>query len=180
MAKGKGFSTQDLIDKGFVLEGGTFKRLNYSEKPAEPTVIKEKVNNSPDFEVKPATEWYVRGNVPSKKNSRQNFVRNGKQISIPSKNHAEYVQSTKMQYSVFGIEFKRTVENYKLQYPLRIEFTFVRGSKHSFDYCNACQTVEDIMKGHWMPDDSADYIIPVFKPYEYDKNNPGVKIRIVI
>lgn len=144
-------------------------------------IPKLKVNNSPAFEAKPVTEWFIKGwNVPSKKNSRQNFVKNGKQISIPSKKHAEYVNGTAMQYEVFGNEFKRTVSHYKLSYPLSIEFTFVRGSKHSFDYCNAAQTVEDIMKGHWIEDDSADHIIPVFKPYEYDKEMPGVKIKILI
>lgn len=151
--------------------------------PVSEIIPKIKVNNSPQFDAKPVTEWFISGySVPSKKNSRQNFVSKSthKIISIPSKKHAEYVKMTAMQYKAFGIEFKRTVAHYKLEYPLHIEFTFVRSTKHSFDYCNSCQTVEDIIKGSWIPDDSADYIIPYFKPYEFNKNNPGVRIKILI
>lgn len=127
------------------------------------------------------TEWFISGySVPSKKNSRQNFVRNGKQISIPSKQHAEYKKMTNMQYVAFGKEFRNAVKILGLENPLRVEFTFVRSTKHRFDYCNAAQTSEDLMtETGWIEDDSADHIIPVFKPYEYDKLNPGVKIKLL-
>ena len=144
-------------------------------------IIKGKVNDSPDFQVKPVTEWFIQGyNVPSKKNSRQNFVRNGKQISIRSKIHANYVKMTAMQYSVFGKEFRKSVESLGLLYPLKVQFTFVRDSHRRFDYCNACQTCEDLMvSNNWLDDDSANHLLPIFTPYEYDKNNPGVKIKIL-
>lgn len=160
----------------------TKDKIDYKRKSLElvDLVQKEKVIETSDFEVRPVTEWIIRGNVPSKKNSRQNFVRNGRIVSIPSKLHSEYVKSTAMQYKVFGIEFKRSVEVLKLPYPIYMEFTFIRGSKHRWDYSNAVQTVEDIIvENSWIPDDSADYLIPVFKPYEYDKNNPGVKIKLL-
>jgi hypothetical protein len=35
-----------------------------------------------------------------------------------------------------------------------------------------------VRKG-WFEDDSADFIIPVFKQYEYDKQNPGVRIKLL-
>lgn len=199
MAK-KSFSEADLEKMGLVKQAdGSFKKPGPVEFKGKKDIFgqhsvirktyiqttdivrKEVVFETPDFDHIPAIEWFIKGfSVPSKKNSRQNFVRNGKQISIPSKKHAEYVKMTAMQYRVFGNEFKKAVEYYKLSYPLYIQFTFVRSTKHSFDYCNACQTCEDIMKGHWIPDDSADYIIPVFKPYEFDKQMPGVKIKLLI
>lgn len=160
-------------------KGKTSPFIESVKNPKE-LVVREKVIETPDFTAKVKTEWFIKGySVPSKKNSRINFVRNGKQLSIPSKKHAEYVKMTAMQYKVFGIEFKKAVELFGLEYPLRIEFTFVRATKHTFDYCNACQTCEDIMKGHWIPDDSADYIIPYFKPYKYDKETPGVIIKLL-
>ena len=56
----------------------------------------------------------------------------------------------------------------------------MRSTKHRFDYCNAAQTVEDLMtETGWIEDDSADYIIPCFKLYEYDKLNAGVKIKLL-
>lgn len=164
-----GEMTQMMVDTGTI-----------SISSIDVIIPKEKVNNSPDFTHKLPTEWFISYNVPSKKNSRQNFVKNGRQISIPSKIHAQYVKATKMQYAVFGREFKKTVEELKLPYPLRIEFTFVRNSKRKFDYCNACQTCEDLMKDNgWIEDDSANHIIPVFAPYRYDKENSGVKIKIL-
>jgi len=199
MAKKTGFSTQDLIDKGFIRnEDGSFQRTKIASASTkidkiETLIAKEIIKKSPDFTANPPTSWFIKGyNVPSKKNSRRNFVRNGRQVSIPSKLHEAYVKATAMQYSVFGKEFRAAVEHYKLTYPLYVEFYFIRGSRRSFDYGNALQTCEDIMKDEvsrntglvtkqgWIPDDSADYIIPVFKPYSYDKNNPGVVITLQI
>lgn len=168
---------------------GSFTLTMKDTDLGSPIILKQKINNTPDFEVKPVTEWFIKGNVPSKKNSRINFVRNGKQLSLPSKKHAEYLKSTQMQYQVFGIEFRKAVEQLGLSYPLIIQFTFVRGSQHDFDYCNACQTCEDIMKDDykkgvlvkkgWIPDDSMKYLIPEFAPFEYDKSNPGVRIKLI-
>ena len=185
--KESSFTEQLLLKKGFTPNAsGGFDPPKFLHKVdlSKPNVIqKEKVVESNDFNYAPVTEWFIKGySVPSKKNSRQNFVSKTthKIISLPSKKHAEYVKMTAIQYKAFGDEFKRTVERLGLKYPLRIQFTFVRSTKHSFDYCNACQSCEDIMKGHWIPDDSADYIIPVFQPYEYDKEMPGVKIKLLL
>lgn len=185
MAKKTPYSHDWLISKGFAINtDGSYSsppiKSEFIKSIKGEIIVKEKVIETPNFTIKPVTEWFIQGySVPSKKNSRQNFVRNGKQVSIPSKSHAEYVKTTDMQYKVFGNEFKRTVHFLGLTYPLRVEFTFIRATKHSFDYCNAAQTCEDIMKGHWFEDDSADYLIPSFQPYQYDKNNPGVKIKLL-
>lgn len=142
--------------------------------------VKQKVNESPDFEHKVCTEWFITYNVPSKKNSRINFIKNGKQISLPSKNHAEYKKVTAIQYNVFGIEFRKAINHFGLKPPFKVEFTFVRSTKHRFDYCNAAQTCEDLFtENKWIEDDSADFLIPSFKPYRYDKNNPGVHIKLL-
>jgi len=193
------FSIQPLLDKGYVLDEKTgiltppkleSPYIKQQRAKNEGLILKEKVVETPDFTAKINTEWMIRSksSVPSKKNSRQNF-RSG--ISIPSKKHAEYVKSTEMQYTVFGIEFRRAVKFYGLEYPLRVEFTFIRSTRHSFDYANALQSCEDIMKNQydkkknliregWFPDDSADYLLPSFQPYQYDKNNAGVLIKLLV
>lgn len=67
-----------------------------------------------------------------------------------------------------------------MKYPLKVGLRFVRDSKRRFDYINAAQVVQDMMVEHgWLPDDNADYLVPVFLPYEYDKTNPGVYIELV-
>ena len=184
--KGNNFTEEFFHSKGFIKDANG----NWSPPPPAPKEIKadvivekKEVVKTPDFQSKPVTEWFIKGySVPSKKNSRQNFVSKTthKMISLPSKSHAEYVKVTKMQYEVFGNEFKRTVERLGVKPPFRIEFTFIRATRHSFDYCNACQTCEDIMKGHWIEDDSADFIIPSFQPYQYNKEMPGVIIKLLV
>lgn len=188
MAKNK-YTENDLIALGLVQrDDGTWYKpiikspfIKQQEAINEGMVVREPVKETPDFQYEIKTEWFIRGySVPSKKNNRQNFVKNGKQISIPSKQYAEYKKMTAMQYQVFGREFVKAVEALSLSYPLRVQFTFIRNTKHRFDYCNACQSCEDIMvENGWIKDDSADYIIPVFMPYEYDKENPGVKIKLL-
>lgn len=191
MAKSTGFTIERLEAMGLTRNAdGTYskKTIVSNKEIKEPiSIVRQKVNDSPDFEHKVVTEWFIPYNVPSKKNSRIN-LRSG--ISIPSKKHSEYVKLTERYYDIFGKEFRNTVDKLKIQKPYKIEFTFVRQSKHSFDYCNACQTNEDLMKDQykkkelvrkgWFEDDSADFIIPFFKPYEYDKQNPGVRIKLLI
>jgi hypothetical protein len=185
MAKKTGFTIERLEAMGLTRnEDGTYSKKHtpkeFKEFEMLDIIPKLKVNDSPDFEHKINTEWFITYNVPSKKNSRINFVRNGKQISLPSKGHSEYKKVTAMQYNIFGIEFRKAIEHYGLKPPFRVEFTFVRGSKHRFDYCNASQTCEDLFtENNWIEDDSADFLIPSFKPYQYDKNNPGVHIKLL-
>lgn len=184
------FKEKDLLQMGLEKQAdGSFAKIKPSAEKIKSNVkswwnkelvVKEVVKPSENFEWQFKDTWFIQGyNVPSKKNSRQNFVRNGRIVSIPSKLHAQYVKATAMQYKTFGKEFKAAVKALNLSPPLYIEFTFIRGSKHKFDYCNAAQTCEDIMKGDWIEDDNADCIIPVFQPYKYDKQNPGVIIKLL-
>jgi hypothetical protein len=194
MAKKLGFTIERLEAMGLTRnEDGTYSKKHTPKEVKEFEMLdiipKLKVNDSPDFEHKVVTEWFIPYTVPSKKNSRINFVRNGKQMSLPSKNHAEYIKLTEKYYDTFGVEFRNTVAKLNIQKPYKIEFKFVRKSHHSFDYCNACQTCEDMMKDQykkkvlvrkgWFEDDSVEFLIPSFKPYEYDKNNPGVHIKLL-
>ncbi len=143
------------------------------------------IGEIPPIKLDIKTEFFIRGNVPSKKNSKRIVpikTKEGKMrsILIPSELHEAYKKETIMQYQIFGIEFLRAVKFYGLEYPLRIEFTYVRGSKHRFDYTNATDTILDLFTHHkWIEDDSADHIIPSFQPYEYDKQNAGVKIKLL-
>ncbi len=178
-----------LRAKGFIADGkNSFipskeaNRAHSGKTMAGNVTVKEKITETPDFEFKPATEWFIKDySVPSKKNSRQNFVRNGKQVSIPSKAHSTYKKMTAMQYSAFGIEFRQAVRHYGLGFPLKVEFTFIRSTRHLFDLTNACQTVEDLMVDNkWIESDNADILHPSFGQYEYDKNCPGVKIKLIV
>jgi hypothetical protein len=36
-----------------------------------------------------------------------------------------------------------------------------------------------MVKNEWIQDDNCEYMIPYFEPYEYNKENPGVEIKII-
>lgn len=116
---------------------------------------------------------FIAGNVPSSKNSKR---WTGKML-INSKTVMRYIKETKKQYVLNCQVFKEMTVG--LEYPIVVSFKFIRGSKHKFDYINPAQTVQDLMvKNYWIEDDNMNYIIPHFEPYEYDKENPGVEIKV--
>lgn len=133
---------------------------------------------------------YLRGNVPSLKNSK---IKTAKGI-FPSKTVTKYLRGLGIQsYSASRKEVKGYVNRPNLfaeafegfvveKYPLIIGFHFFRASKHNFDFHNAVQIVADLMVAHGIiEDDSMDYFIPLpmnymNRWYNYDKENPGVMI----
>jgi len=118
-------------------------------------------------------KWWIPGNVPSSKNSRR---WTGK-FFIASKTVMKYRKETEKLFKDNAIEFVREFSKYEL--PVYIHFTFIRGSRHKFDYLNPAQTVQDDMTKHgWIVDDNCEYIIPCFDKYSYDKEKPGVIIEI--
>jgi len=119
--------------------------------------------------------WFIPGNVPSSKNGRR---WTGKYF-IASKAVMNYRKATKDRYTELTEEFKDAIKD--LELPVRISFEFVRGTRHKFDYINPAQTVQDDMvKYGWIEDDNAEFIIPAFKEYSYDKKNPGVWIELIL
>jgi Holliday junction resolvase RusA-like endonuclease len=140
-------------------------------------------------------EIFIPGNTPSSKNSKINTTRG----SFMSKTVKKYLRS-------FGIQTfsssKKTVTKYKtISYtfpeeelkcflkdhktPLVLGFHFVRGTKHKFDFGNICQIVLDLLTAlDLIEDDNMDFLIPMpykrdNKWYSYDKENPGVYIKIL-
>lgn len=135
---------------------------------------------------------FVKHNVPSSKNSKVN---------------GKFFSPTVMRYlRAHGIQgfssSKKTVKTYKtkpllfpvenlkemflgVDYPVKVMFHFVRGSRHKWDFHNACQILLDLFTAFdIIPDDNMDFVIPecLFingKHFSYDKENPGVWIEIV-
>ena len=119
-------------------------------------------------------KWFIPGNVPSSKNGRRWTGR----YFVSSKATTKYRKATAKYYDMYRKGFRKQLS--KLELPVKISFKFIRGTKHKFDYINPAQTVQDDMvKNHWIEDDNCKYIIPVFEPYEYDKENPGVEIKLI-
>lgn len=63
--------------------------------------------------------------------------------------------------------------------PLRLGMKIYRKTRARFDYNNITQGLFDMLvKARYLADDSADYLIPVYEPYEIDKERPRVEFWI--
>ena len=119
-------------------------------------------------------KWFIPGNVPSSKNGRRWTGR----YFVSSKATTKYRKATAKYYDMYRKGFRKQLA--KLELPVKISFKFIRGSRHKFDYINPAQTVQDDMVKHgWIEDDNMTFIIPSFEEYEYNKENPGVEIKII-
>lgn len=117
---------------------------------------------------------YIKGNVPSSKNSKQWTGR----MLINSKTVRNYLKVYEYQFIEYREEFIKLIKN--KDKPLNVCFYFIRDSKRRFDYVNVCQLPLDLMVKHkWIDDDNAQEIIPIFKGYEVDKSKAGVIISVL-
>jgi hypothetical protein len=115
---------------------------------------------------------FISGSVPSSKNSK---VFTGKFL-VWSKAAQKYRKESKQQY----LNNKDLFISQIHEFPIRCSIKFIRGTHHKFDLINPTQTLFDLLVEYqWISDDNADIIIPVYEKYEYDKEKPGVIIKIL-
>lgn len=118
--------------------------------------------------------FYISGNTPSSKNSR---VWTG-QYFIPSAATRKWLKKSKLEWLSQKKRFLEVIA--QVQKPYYIEFTFIRRTKHRFDYINIAQAPLDQMTYHgWLEDDNANVVKPYFGDYLYDKSNPGLIIKVL-
>lgn len=120
------------------------------------------------------------GELYSSKNSRQVVNIRGRTIVLKSKQcqrgEKEFAPQMEELRDAFVSECESQLENRK---PLKIAFKIYRKTRRRFDYVNIIQSLLDLMVKHnWIIDDNADEILPVFREYEVDKDNPRVEISI--
>ena len=138
---------------------------------------------------------FIGGNVPSLKNAKIKTARG----IFSSKTVQNYLRSLGIQryssskklvvkYARKDNEFQKCAayfDKYLVEAPHEVEFLFIRGSKHRFDFNNASQILADLMTAHdFIEDDDMDNFLPYpmkinGKAYSYDKENPGVLIKIL-
>lgn len=134
---------------------------------------------------------FIPGNTPSSKNSRQSMTletkpyqdkkgrtKTWKNVNIPSKLTSTFKKESLsyfIQQRPQWLAMKRGLE-----YPLMVEFTFIRDSKRKFDLINMAQIIQDMMVDvGWVEDDNYTVITPYFGKVRIDKENPGCEIRII-
>ncbi len=120
------------------------------------------------------TEFFIPGNTPSSKNSKQ---WTGKYL-ISSKSTQRFKKQNKLIFQTLKKDFLQAIKN--KEKPYKIAFYFIRDSKRKFDYINVAQIIQDEMVDHgWLDDDNMAELIPVFQGYKVDKVNAGCFIEVL-
>ncbi len=136
---------------------------------------------------------FLPGNIPSVKNSKvmgkypsktvQKWLRlYGIQSYHTGKKDVKFFKTIPKQY-----DFEEILQPIKklTNYPIKLGFYFIRGTKHSCDFHNMCQIVADLMVAFdIIPDDSMEYFLPFplelnGKYFHYDKEESGLLIKIL-
>lgn len=121
---------------------------------------------------------WIPGNVPSSKNGK---VWTGK-FFVVNKMVASYYRDSRKYYALHEVRFKKLLEGRTK--PIVLMLHFIRGSKHKWDFDNACNTILDGIKGSWIEDDNTELMMPApmainGQLWSYDKENPGVWIGVL-
>jgi Holliday junction resolvase RusA-like endonuclease len=114
----------------------------------------------------------VVGKVPSKKNSRNIFVRNNKIVNIPSKLYKEWQQHAK-------IQLIQQFAGYKVSgYPIAIDIVVYYGSEHRHDLDNALGSIMDcLVDSGVIEDDDVSHISQITIQHGgLDRKNPRTEI----
>lgn len=119
----------------------------------------------------------IYGELYSSKNSKRIVKFGNKMALIASKQYMASIKPIEQQLVLNRGKWLRMAEGYEK--PLKVVFKIYRKTHRKFDYVNIIQGLQDLMvKCGWLSDDNADEIIPVFQPYDVDKNDPRVEIFI--
>ena len=170
---------QTLLKKGLISGN---KRLRIAEITPEYQAHLEKEN-----------EIFIPGEVYSSKNSKRIFPRRmqkghkslwtfkGQPVNPFISDSAavcKYKKEKVDTYLKHRQKFLRMAEN--KPFPLYVGFCFHRKCNARWDFNNLTELVQDMMvNSGWIPDDSVEYMVPVYVPYRIDKNSPGVTITIL-
>lgn len=142
--------------------------------------------------IDPSTAIFIRGEVPSSKNSKRIFPRytsksswkfNGKS-AVPfitdSAFTEKYKKSVRGEFQSKVMEWKKLIAGVPL--PLYVEFIFIRSTKQGWDYNNLTECPQDLMvETGWIEDDNTLVMLPCPPPppgFLVDKNNAGVIIKL--
>jgi len=116
----------------------------------------------------------INGKTPSKKNSRNIFVRNGRIINVPSKLYKEWQEDAKLQ-------LEKQFKNYQVSdYPIAINVLIYYGAKHRHDLDNALGSIMDVLvDAQVIVDDDVEHISQITIQHGgLDKENPRAEIYL--
>lgn len=109
----------------------------------------------------------ILGDVPSKKNSKRIFVRNGRPVVLPSLSHQEWHEQAMWQLKRMGKPVP--VKGYKI-----MTLTFYPSNKRKADLSNKCESVMDLLVDAGFLEDDNYFVVPklTLQFGGIDKTNP--------
>ena len=116
----------------------------------------------------------IKGKTPSKKNSRNIFVRNGRIINVPSKLYKEWQEDAKLQLQQQFRGFQVS------DYPIDVNILIYYGTKHRHDLDNALGSIMDVLvDAGVIVDDDVEHISQITIQHGgLDKENPRAEIYL--
>jgi hypothetical protein len=119
-------------------------------------------------------EMFIRGNVPSKKNTQ--IVTAGKRL-VSSPTVVKWQKESNEDWVKYRQVFKDITKG---RCPLFIHLTFIRNSERLFDFIAPTETVADEMvRMGFLSDDNIYEFVPHFGKPRIDKKSPGVIIKVL-
>lgn len=120
----------------------------------------------------------IYGELYSSKNSKRIVKFGNRMALIASQQYLKSVKPIEQQLVLNKQNWFKMING--ITKPYKIIFKIYRKTYRRFDYVNIIQGLQDLMvKCGWILDDNANEIIPYFEPYEVDKINPRVEIKIL-
>ena len=116
----------------------------------------------------------IKGKTPSKKNSRNIFVRNGRIVNVPSKLYKEW-------HDHAMIQLQQQFNNYQVSdYPIAINVLVYYGTKHRHDLDNALSSIMDVLvDAQIIVDDDVEHISQITVQHGgLDKEDPRTEIYL--
>ena len=117
-------------------------------------------------------KFVIEGRIPSKKNSRNVFVRGGKQFNIPSDKYKEWHKQATIQLSL--------QEKIRFESVCEVQLEFFMPDNRACDLTNKAESVMDLLVDCGVIQDDKWQIIPriMLEAKGVDKKNPRVKVWI--
>ena len=114
----------------------------------------------------------IEGKTPSKKNSRNIFVRNGRIVNVPSKLYKEWHEHAVLQLRT---QFKNLQIT---DYPVAVDIVIYYGTKHRHDLDNALGSIMDtLVDAEVIKDDDIEHISQITIQHSgLDKLKPRCEI----
>ncbi len=116
----------------------------------------------------------IKGKTPSKKNSRNIFVRNGRIVNIPNKLY-------KVWHEDAIIQLKQQFREYQISdYPIDLNIVIWYGTKHRHDLDNALGSIMDtLVDADIIVDDDVSHISQITVQYGgLDREDPRAEIYL--